>query len=222
MWKKAEDEYPTSSSVPASTLASNPRPASPEPRRASSTPAIIGESIRVQGEIHGDEDLLIEGEVDGSVHLEKHSVTIGRSGRVKADVHGRNLVVEGKVQGDLFADEQVVVRASGEVRGNITSPRVSLEDGSKFKGSIDMEPRGGRPAAEQGGALRLVRQAERRRRRRVRFERHRVERHRLGRPGPGGSGSGGYRLGRHRLEAPPARAAAARTPRRSAPALESL
>jgi len=138
MWKKPEDETP-SQSVPPSNPATAPRPAAPEPRRGGS--ATLGESIRVQGEIHGDEDLVIEGEVDGSVHLDKHSVTVGRSGRVKADIHGRTLFIDGKVQGNLFAEEQVVVRASGEVRGNITSPRVSLEDGSKFKGSIDMEPR---------------------------------------------------------------------------------
>jgi len=147
MWKKPEDETP-SHSIPASNPATAPRPAAPEPRRGGS--ATLGESIRVQGEIHGDEDLVIEGEVDGSVHLDKHSVTVGRSGRVKADIHGRTLFIDGKVQGNLFAEEQVVVRASGEVRGNITSPRVSLEDGSKFKGSIDMEPRAASrpPAAE--------------------------------------------------------------------------
>jgi cytoskeletal protein CcmA (bactofilin family) len=145
MWKKSDEDSPTTS-LPASHPSPAPRPAA-EPRRGGSS-ATIGESIRVQGEIHGDEDLVIEGEVDGSVHLDKHSVTVGRSGRVKADIHGGTLVVEGKVQGNLFAGEQVVVRSSGEVRGNITSPRVSLEDGSKFKGSIDMEPRGGGRVAE--------------------------------------------------------------------------
>jgi cytoskeletal protein CcmA (bactofilin family) len=102
---------------------------------------VIGESIRVEGEIRGEEDLLIEGEVEGRISLEKQAVTVGRSGRVKADIHGQNLVVEGRVQGNLFAGEQVVVRTSGEVRGNITAPRVTLEDGAKFKGAIDMEPR---------------------------------------------------------------------------------
>lgn len=150
MWKKPDETSSQSTSIsPASpALDSAPRSAAAEPRRSSTSPAIIGESIRVQGEIQGDEDLLIEGEVDGQVHLDKHSVTVGRSGRVKADIHGGVLVVEGKVQGNLFAQEQAIVRASGEVRGNITSPRVSLEDGAKFKGSIDMEPR----AASRAGA----------------------------------------------------------------------
>lgn len=146
MWKKNEETDSTAgygaTSTPQSSAAqpSTPRAGSP-PRTSGGAPAIIGESIRVQGEIRGSEDLLIEGEVDGQIQLEKHSVTVGRSGRVKADIHGGVLIVEGRVQGNLFAHEQAVVRASGEVRGNITSPRVSLEDGAKFKGSIDMEPR---------------------------------------------------------------------------------
>jgi len=145
MWKKNEETdsaagYGATSSPQAASSEPASRPASGA-RASSGSPATIGESIRVQGEIRGSEDLLIEGEVDGQIQLDKHSVTVGRSGRVKADIHGGVLVVEGKVQGNLFAHEQVVVRASGEVRGNITSPRVSLEDGAKFKGSIDMEPR---------------------------------------------------------------------------------
>jgi cytoskeletal protein CcmA (bactofilin family) len=154
MWKKNEDE-PIRPAAPAQPTAyaapSTPRAA--EPRRSSGGGAVIGESIRIEGEIRGDEDLLIEGEVDGRVNLEKNSVTIGKSGRVKADVHGRNITVDGKVQGNLFADEQVVVRESGEVRGNITAPRVSLEDGAKFKGAIDMEPKTAKPErSERPGA----------------------------------------------------------------------
>jgi cytoskeletal protein CcmA (bactofilin family) len=137
MWKRNDEEMPQPSPANPAPAA---RPAA-EPRRTGSGRAVIGESIRVEGEISGDEDLLIEGEVEGRVTLDKQSVTVGRNGRVKADIHGHNLVVEGKVQGNLFAHEQVVVRTSGEVRGNITAPRVTLEDGAKFKGAIDMEPR---------------------------------------------------------------------------------
>lgn len=145
MWNK-RDETPDD----ATTTAPSPRPAAEE-RRSSSAGggrALIGESVRVEGTISGSEDLLIDGEVEGTVKLQGNSVTVGRGGRVKADIHGRVLVVEGNVQGDLFAGEQAVVRASGEVRGNITSPRVSLEDGAKFKGSIDMEPKRASSAAE--------------------------------------------------------------------------
>jgi cytoskeletal protein CcmA (bactofilin family) len=138
MWKKTEDEQPQS--YPSPTPTPSPAPRVGEPRRSGGR-AVIGESIRVEGDIRGDEDLLIDGEVIGKVNLEKHSIVVGRGGRVKADIHGRNISVEGQVQGNLFADEQVVVRESGEVRGNITAPRVSLEDGAKFKGAIDMEPK---------------------------------------------------------------------------------
>lgn len=160
MWKKTDEEPPrpltgaTATTPNAYAGAAAPRP---EPRRSGSQ-AVIGSSIRIEGDIRGDEDLLIEGEVQGNVNLEKNSVTIGPSGRIKADVHGRNISVEGKVQGNLFADEQVVVRESGEVRGNITAPRVSLEDGAKFKGAIDMEPKA---AKERAGGERGERAGER-------------------------------------------------------------
>lgn len=142
MWKKNEEEPPR----PVTGATAQPTAYAPAAPRAAETrrsggQAVIGESIRIEGDVRGDEDLLIEGEVEGKISLENHSVTVGRSGRIKADIHGRNISVDGKVQGNLFADEQVIVRESGEVRGNITAPRVSLEDGSKFKGAIDMEPK---------------------------------------------------------------------------------
>lgn len=142
MWKKTEDETPRPATGPTAqpTTYAPSQPRTAEPRRSTGQ-AVIGESIRIEGDVRGDEDLLIEGEIEGQISLENHSVTVGRSGRIKADIHGRNINVDGKVQGNLFADEQVIVRESGEVRGNITAPRVSLEDGSKFKGAIDMEPR---------------------------------------------------------------------------------
>ena len=150
MWKKTEDEQPQSYPGPSAAPTSPPR--ATEGRRGSTGRAVIGESIRVEGDIRGEEDLLIDGEVVGTVNLEKHSVVVGRGGRLKADIHGRNISVEGQVQGNLFADEQVVVRESGEVRGNITAPRVSLEDGAKFKGAIDMEPKSRDRAASGSGA----------------------------------------------------------------------
>lgn len=140
MWKKTEEEPPRPATGPQPTSYSPAPPRAAEPRRSTGQ-AVIGESIRIEGDVRGDEDLLIEGEVEGQISLENHSVTVGRSGRIKADIRGRNISVDGKVQGNLFAEEQVIVRESGEVRGNITAPRVSLEDGSKFKGAIDMEPK---------------------------------------------------------------------------------
>lgn len=101
--------------------------------------AIIGASLVVKGDVAGDEDLLIQGQVEGKVTLQKNSITVGRNGQVKADLYGKTINVEGTVQGNLFADEKIVIRQSGSVRGNLQAPRVTLEEGSKFKGSIDME-----------------------------------------------------------------------------------
>lgn len=142
MWKRGDEEEVTSTEPMAP-----PRHA-PEPRRER---AVIGPSIAIQGELTGEEDLLIQGRIEGKIDLRKNSVTVGRNGRVQADIYGRMISVEGEVEGNLFGEEQVVIRQSGSVRGNIIAPRVSLEDGSKFKGSIDMEPKGApmqRPAAE--------------------------------------------------------------------------
>lgn len=100
--------------------------------------AIIGESITIEGELTGDEDLTIQGHVDGSVDLDDHAVTVGPEGRVEADITARVITVEGKVVGDLDADDQIVLRGSARVEGDISAPRVNLEDGSYFRGSVDM------------------------------------------------------------------------------------
>lgn len=71
--------------------------------------------------------------------LKKNSVTVGKNGRVKADIYGKVIRVEGRVQGNLFGDDKIIINKSGDVRGNLSAPRVTLEDGARFKGSIDME-----------------------------------------------------------------------------------
>jgi cytoskeletal protein CcmA (bactofilin family) len=113
---------------------------------------VIGPSIHIDGDVRGEEDLLIEGEVSGTVQLKNNSLTIGPQGKVRADVYAHSIYVDGYLEGDLYGSERVNVRKSATVRGNITSPRVSLEDGAKFKGAIEMDPQaaqnvvGGRPA----------------------------------------------------------------------------
>ena len=102
--------------------------------------ATIGPSIRIKGNLSGNEDLVIQGRLDGEILLKQNQVTVGASGKVKADIHGKSILVEGEVRGDLIGSEEVILRASGKVQGNIVAPRVTLDNGSKFKGSIDMEP----------------------------------------------------------------------------------
>lgn len=102
---------------------------------------MIGSTISIKGDLSGEEDLLIEGRVEGKIELRRHSVTVGKNGHVKADIYGKSINIEGEVQGNLYGEEQLVLRQSSTVRGNIISPRVTLEDGANFKGSIDMSPK---------------------------------------------------------------------------------
>ncbi len=142
IWKKSDADIPS---------AQTPKPPSPQPQPPRSQPlpskerALIGPSIEIKGNLSGDEDLLVEGRVEGKIELAQHSVTIGTSGRIKADIRGRNIVVLGEVEGNLYGSEQITLRQSSTVRGNLVAPRVSLEDGSNFKGSIDMTSK---PAVE--------------------------------------------------------------------------
>ena len=131
MWKKTDDEP---------TISAAPRPQS----RAAQPAAVasLGPSIFIKGDLTGEEDLIIRGRVEGEVRLKDNNVTVGESGKIKADIYGKSIRVEGQVKGNLYGGQEVVIRASGRVQGNIVSPRVTLENGSKFKGAIDMEPAG--------------------------------------------------------------------------------
>lgn len=110
---------------------------------------MIGASIVIKGTVSGDEDLLIHGKVEGTIDLSAHEVTVGESGQVSADVTARIVKIDGEVSGDVTGKEKVIISSSGNVRGNITAPRVTLEDGGMFKGSIDMNPAdsGAKPAS---------------------------------------------------------------------------
>ena len=107
-------------------------------RTSSGRQAIIGESITIEGELKGSEDLTIQGNVEGSVNLDDHAVTVGPDGKVEADIVARVITVEGHVVGDLDADDQIVLRGSARVEGDLSAPRVNLEDGSYFRGAVDM------------------------------------------------------------------------------------
>lgn len=108
--------------------------------RSGSLIALIGASIQIEGVVKGDEDLLVQGVVKGNIELKKNIVTIGPEGKVSADIYAHTIYVEGAMEGHLIASEEVVIRKTARIEGNITAPRVSLEDGAKFNGSIDMDP----------------------------------------------------------------------------------
>ncbi|MFU8764869.1 MAG: bactofilin family protein [Haliea sp.] len=101
---------------------------------------MIGPSIHIKGTVTGGEDLLIQGKVEGTIDLSDHEVAIGQSGKVTANINAKTVRIEGEVAGDVTGSEKVVIAKSGRVRGNIIAPRVTLEDGAHFKGSIDMDP----------------------------------------------------------------------------------
>lgn len=127
------------SSAPESRKPETPRSPSPKVQASSGT-AVIGPSIEIDGTLRGDEDLVIEGRVKGKVELKSHSVTIGDQGNVQADIHAHTIYVDGSMDGNLVASERVVIRQSARIKGSIVSPRVGLEDGARFNGSIDMDP----------------------------------------------------------------------------------
>jgi cytoskeletal protein CcmA (bactofilin family) len=135
MWKK-DEMSPGAEPTPGAA----PTKEGSKPSATPSERATIGRSITVKGEVTGDEDLLIQGTVDGSVDLEQHSVVVGREGRVHADVKGRVITVEGEVEGNLLAKEQIILRSSARVEGDIKAPRVVLDDGANFRGLVDMGP----------------------------------------------------------------------------------
>lgn len=161
MWKKPDE--------PSAQPVQNLQPAPPTPSMSPApTPvaapavnkerAALGASITVVGDLSGEEDLVILGRVEGRVDLAQNSVTIGRSGRVQADIFAKTVAVEGEVQGNVYAGESIVLRKSGSVHGNLVSPRVTLEDGCKFKGAIDMDPQASERA--RSAARPAVRSAE--------------------------------------------------------------
>jgi len=139
MWKKDDEAVP----APIATQPKDRTPR-PEPTRTGAGTgerATIGRSITIHGDVSGDEDLLIQGRVDGSVDLKQQSVTVGQEGRVKANITGRVVIVEGEVEGDLQAEEQVILRSTATVQGDITASRVVLEDGANFSGGVNMGDR---------------------------------------------------------------------------------
>lgn len=136
IWKKTEAE---DASVPVPSPPQPPTtPTTRTPPQSTKEHALIGSSIEIKGNLSGTEDLIIEGRIDGKIELLQCTVTVGKSGRVNANIAGRMIVIMGEVNGDLYAEEQIILRQSSAVNGNLFSPRVILEDGARFKGSIDM------------------------------------------------------------------------------------
>lgn len=104
--------------------------------------AHIGKSVVVKGELSGSEDLYLDGEVEGSIELRGHSLTVGPNGRVRANIHARDVTVHGKVDGNVRGTDRVELKRSAIVAGDIITQRVVIEDGAFFKGGIDIQREG--------------------------------------------------------------------------------
>ncbi|MEJ2008512.1 MAG: polymer-forming cytoskeletal protein [Acidobacteriota bacterium] len=100
--------------------------------------AVIGRSIVLKGEMSANEDLVIDGQFEGTVNLQDHCLTVGSNGKVKAEIQARQVVILGSVNGNVNAREKIEVRRSGNVTGDLTSASISIEEGAYFKGSIDI------------------------------------------------------------------------------------
>ena len=125
------------------TDAQHARPAMPTAVPATSEQATIGKSLVIKGEISGSETLYIDGQVEGSVNMSGNRVIVGRNGIVAANIVAREVVVLGKVRGNVNASDRVDIRSEGSLTGDVIAQRISIEDGAFFKGGIDIRKPGG-------------------------------------------------------------------------------
>src|SRR5690242_664033 len=171
MWKRKEESEPVvkpagvPSAVPsgnsgvnsivkeATAVPSMPQERRPEMGLGHETPkgavAHIGKSVLVKGELSGSEDLYIDGQVEGTIELREHNLTVGPNGRVDANINAKEVILLGTVKGNIRAVERVEIRKSGSLIGDLVAARVTIEDGAYFKGSIDIQKAGqpgGKPA----------------------------------------------------------------------------
>jgi cytoskeletal protein CcmA (bactofilin family) len=142
---------PTMTNAPApsgsnltTTTSSEPTPVSAARNAALNTQeqASIGKSLVIKGEVTGSESLYIDGRVEGSINLPGNRVTVGRNGVVAANINAREIVVIGKLRGNLNASDRVDIRNEGSLTGDVVAQRISIEDGAFFKGGIDIRKPG--------------------------------------------------------------------------------
>ena len=113
--------------------------------------ARLGPSLHVKGEISGNEDLLIEGSIEGLVQLDERKLTVGATAKLTADIIAREVVVYGSVKGNLRAKDRIEIKKDGSVNGDLTTARIMIEDGAYFKGSIEIDKSGEKESS--GGSL---------------------------------------------------------------------
>jgi cytoskeletal protein CcmA (bactofilin family) len=174
MWNKRREDEPSKPSVPTITPKLAPPLQSPIPVKKEATPsnmssmsrnpdldgargtATIGKAVKINGQIISQEDLYIDGDVEGTIELIQHKLTIGPNGKVHSAIKAREVVVLGSIQGNVDAGERIEIRKDAKLVGDIKTARIVIEDGAYFKGSIDIvkpEPKPAPPAARPQPAV---------------------------------------------------------------------
>lgn len=105
----------------------------------------IGKSICIKGELSGNEDLTIEGTVEGKVSLKDHNLVVGATGKIQAEIHAKAVTIQGEVHGNVHAEDRIELATSGTVKGDLVAPRIVIADGARFKGTVDMDKGGVKP-----------------------------------------------------------------------------
>jgi cytoskeletal protein CcmA (bactofilin family) len=150
MWKPSQTGSINPNPVPEPPRAVPPPPpveAPSRPQPVTGEQATISKGLFIKGDITGSESLFIDGKVEGSVNLPGNRVTVGRNGQVAANITAREIVVLGKVRGNVSASDRVDIRAEGSLNGDVAAARISIEDGAFFKGGIDIKKPDTKPAA---------------------------------------------------------------------------
>jgi cytoskeletal protein CcmA (bactofilin family) len=112
------------------------------PMKGSNAPleqASIGRSLVIKGEVSGGESLYIDGRIQGTINIPDHRITIGRNGAVTADINAREVVIMGKVNGNVICNDRLDIRSEGAVTGDVVTPRISVEDGAHLRGSVQVQ-----------------------------------------------------------------------------------
>ena len=157
MWtKQTQTEMPGSSPMQQSGTAAGfsaattaTRPNTPTSRNLAS----LGASLEIKGQISGEEDLLIDGKVEGPISLQGRRLTVGRTGQLNSEINAGEVIVHGKVTGNLRARDRVEIKKDGSVIGDITAARISIEDGAYFKGRIEIDRSKGGSSTEEYEAV---------------------------------------------------------------------
>jgi cytoskeletal protein CcmA (bactofilin family) len=131
----------------------DPTPRTTTPSVSSQGASLLGRSMTLKGDISGTEDLVVEGQFEGTIDVADNTVTVGAQGQVKSEIRARHVIVHGSVTGKISAREKIDIRRTGNVIGDLVSAGVAIEDGAYFKGSIEIL-REGRPETSRQEAAR--------------------------------------------------------------------